>query len=66
MVSRSLTKTELQKSQLKHKQLPPQMEFAILQKDTLKSVHYLIEHEEVSSNQNHDSHPILVADYGTA
>ena len=64
MLSRSFTKTELQINQLKHKQLPPQIDFAILQNNTLKPVHYLIKHEEILPHQKHDSHPIL-ADYGT-
>ena len=64
MLSRSFTKAELQINQLKHKQLPPQTDFAILQEDTLKPVHYLIKHEELLPHQKHDSHPIL-ADYGT-
>ena len=64
MLSRSFTKAELQLNQLKHKQLPPQIDFTILQNDTLKSVHYLIKHEEILPHQNHDSHPIL-AEYGT-
>ena len=64
MLSRSFTKAELQINQLKHKQLPPQIDFAILQNDTLKPVHYLIKHEELLPHQKHDSHPIL-ADYGT-
>ena len=64
MLSRSFTKTELQLKQLKHKQLPPQIDFAILQNDKLKPVHYLIKHEEILPHQKHDSHPIL-ADYGT-
>ena len=64
MLSRSFTKAELQINQLKHKQLPPQIDFAILQHDTLKPVHYLIKHEEILPHQKHDSHPIL-ADYGT-
>ena len=34
MLSRSLTKTELQLNQLKHKQLTPQLDFAILQKNS--------------------------------
>ena len=49
---------------MKHKQLPPQIDFAILQDSTLKPVQYLIKHEEVIPHQKHDSHPIL-ADYGT-
>ena len=64
MLSRSFTKAELQINQLKHKQLPTQIDFAILQNKTLKPVHYLIKHEEVLPHQKHDSHPIL-ADYGT-
>ena len=64
MLSRSFTKAELQINQTKHKQLPPQIDFAILQNDTLKPVHYLIKHEEILPHQKHDSHPFL-ADYGT-
>ena len=40
------------------------MDFALLQNDTLKPVHYLIKHEEILPHQKHDSHPIL-ADYCT-
>ena len=64
MLSRSFTKAELQLNQLKHKHLPPQIDFALLQDNTLKPVHYLIRHEEIVPYQKHDSHPIL-ADYGT-
>ena len=63
MLSRSFTKTELQLNQIKHKQVPSRIDFAILQ-NTLTPVHYLIKHEEVLPHQKHDSHPIL-ADYGT-
>ena len=49
---------------MKHKQLSPQIDFAILKAVTIKPVHYLIKHEEVLPHQEHDSHPIL-ADYGT-
>ena len=63
MLSRSFTKAELQLNQLKHKHLPPQIDFALLQDNTLKPVHYLIKHEEILPHQKHDSHPIL--DYGT-
>ena len=55
---------EVQLNQLKHKQLPPQIDFALLQNNTLKPVHYLIKHEENLPHQKDDSHPIL-ADYGT-
>ena len=64
MLSRSFTKAELQLNQLKHKQLPPQIDFALLQDNTLKPVHYLITHEEILPHQKHDSHLIL-ADYCT-
>ena len=64
MLSRSFTKAELQLNQIKHKHLPPQIDFALLQDNTLKPVHYLIKHEELLPHQKHDSHPIL-ADYGT-
>ena len=64
MLSRSFTKAELQLNQLKHKQFPPQIDFALLQNGTLQPVHYLIKHEEILPHQKHDSHPILT-DYGT-
>ena len=64
MLSRSFTKTELQVNQLNQKQLPPQIDFAILQNNSLTPVHYLIQHEETLPHQNHDSHPVL-ADYGS-
>ena len=64
MLSRSFTKAELKLNQLKHKQLPPQIDSALLQDGTLKPVHYLIKHEEILPHQKHDSRPIL-ADYGT-
>ena len=64
MLSHSSTKTELQPNQHKHKQLPPQVDFVILQDHTLKHVHYLIKHEEILPHQKHDVYPIL-AGYGT-
>ena len=64
IISRSFTKAELQLNQLKHKQLPPQIDFALLQNGTLKPVHYLIKHEEILPHQKPDSQPNL-ADYGT-
>ena len=42
MLSRSFTKPQLQQNQLKHKQPPQQIDFAILQNGTLKPVRYLI------------------------
>ena len=62
--SRSFTKPELQINHSKHKQLPTQIDFAILQNSTLKPVHNVIEHEEVLPHRKLDSHPII-ADYGT-
>ena len=64
MLSRSFTKAELQINQLKHEQLPSQSEFAVLQNNALKPVHYLIKFEKVLPHQKHESHP-KVADYGT-
>ena len=64
ILSRPFTKAELQLNQLKHKQLPLQIDFALLPNGTLRPVHYLIKHEEILPHQKHDSHPIL-ADYGT-
>ena len=64
MLSRSFAKAELQLNQLKHKQLPPQIDFALLQNGILKPVRYLIKHEEILPHQKHDSQPIL-ADYDT-
>ena len=49
---------------MEHKQLPPQIDYAIQQINILKPVQYLLKYEEVLPHQNHDSHPIL-ADYGT-
>ena len=63
MLSRFFTKAELQLNQLKHKQLPSQIDFALLQNGTLKPLHYLIKHEEILPQQKHDSDPIL-AEYG--
>ena len=51
MLSRSFTKTELHLKQLKLKQLPPQIDLAILQDNAPKPVHYLIKHEEVLPHQ---------------
>ena len=42
LLNRSFIETELQINQLKHKQLPLQIDFAVLQDSTLKPVHYLI------------------------
>ena len=63
MLSRSVTKNELQLNQFEHKQLPPQKDFAITN-NSLTPVHYLIQHEENLPHEKHDSHPIL-PEYGT-
>ena len=42
--------------QLKQKQLPTQLDFAIF----LTTVHYLIQHEEILPHQKLDSHPLLL------
>ena len=50
MLSRFFTKAELQLNQLKHKQLPLQIDFALLQNGTLKPVHYLIKHKDTKKS----------------
>ena len=62
MLSRTFTKEQLQVHQLRHKQLPPQIDFSIMKDNQLKPVHYLVKHEK-KYNQKNDCHPIL-ADYG--
>ena len=63
MLSRTFTKEQFQIHQLRHKQLPPQIDFSIMKDNQLKPVHYLVKHEEIKYNQKNDCHPIL-ADYG--
>ena len=46
MLSRTFTKEQLQVHQLRHKQLPPQIDFSIMKDNQLKPVHYLVKHEE--------------------
>ena len=62
MLSRTSTKEQLQIHQLRHKQLPPRIDFPIMKDDQVKPVQYLVKHEEIKDNQNNDCHPIL-ADY---
>ena len=62
MLSRTFTKEQFQIHQLKHKQLPPQIDFAIMKDNQFKPVHYLVKHEEIKYSQKNDCHPIL-ADY---
>ena len=61
MLSRSFTKTELQLNheQNKHKQLPPQIDFVILQKNSPTPVHYLIQHGKIL-HQNKILNPFLL------
>ena len=49
--SRTFTKEQLQLHQLRHKQLPPQIDFSIMKDNLLKPVHYLVKHEEIKYNQ---------------
>ena len=65
MLSRTFTKEQLQKHQIRHKQLPPQIDFSIMNDNQLKPVYYLVKHEEINYHQKNDCHPIL-ADYGEA
>ena len=47
MFSRTFTEEQLQLHQLRHKQLPPQIDFTIMKDNKLKPVHYLVKHEEI-------------------
>ena len=47
MLSRSFTKEQLQIHHLRHKQLPPQIDFSIMKDNQPKPVHYLVKHEEI-------------------
>ena len=54
MLSRTFTKEQLQLHQLRHKQLPPQINFSIMKDNQLKPVqpvHYFAKHEEIIYNQ---------------
>ena len=62
MLSRTFTIEQLQRHQVRHKQLPPRNDFSITKDNQLKPVYYLVKHEEIKYNKN-DCHPIL-ADYG--
>ena len=42
MLSRTFTKEQLQVHQIRHKQLPPQIDFSIMKDNQLKPVHYLV------------------------
>ena len=51
MLSRTFTKEQLQIHQLRHKQLPPQINFSILKDDQFKPIHYLVNYEELKYNK---------------
>ena len=51
MLSRAFTNEQLQIHQLRHKQLPPQIDFSIMKDNQLKPVHYLVKNEEMKYNQ---------------
>ena len=64
ILSRDFSSINSQEVQIKHKTLPPQIEFARMQPDnTIKQTHYLVQHEDVLPTQKNDSHLIL-ADLG--
>ena len=50
MLSRTFTKEQLQIHQLRHQQLPPQIDFSIMKKDHLKPVHFSVKFEEIKYN----------------
>ena len=51
MLSRIFTKEQLQIHQLRHKQLPPQIDFSVMKDIQLKPIHYLVKNEEIKYNQ---------------
>ena len=59
MLSRTFTKEQLQSHQLRHKHLPPQIDFSILKDNQLKPVHYLVKHEKIKYKQKNYCHLIL-------
>ena len=66
MLSRSFFQKELQPNHVKHKHLPPQVLFEILNSDDqikLKPVHYLVEIQTVPPSLKDDYHPGL-PDFG--
>ena len=61
MLSRDFSSINSTSPQLKHKTLPPHIEFVQLNpNNTLEETHYLVQHEEVLPTQKNDSHPIVV------
>ena len=51
MLSRTFTKEQLQLHQLRHKQLPPQIDFSIMKDNQPKPVHFSVKHEEIKYNE---------------
>ena len=51
MLPRTFTKKQLQIHQVRHKQLPPQINFSIMKDNQLKPVQYLMKHEEIKYNK---------------
>ena len=51
MLSRTFSKEQLQMHRLRHKQLPPQIDFSIMKDNQFKPVNYLVKHEENKFNQ---------------
>ena len=47
MLLRTFTKKQLQTHQLRHKQVPPQINFSIMKDKQLKPVHSLVKHEVI-------------------
>ena len=64
MLSRDLSPITNEMWQLQHKTIPPYFEFVQLKPiNSLKQIHYLVEHGDVIPTQNKYFHPILV-EYG--
>ena len=51
VLSGTFTKEQLQINELRHKQLPPQIDFSIMKDNQLKPVHFSVKHEEIKYNQ---------------
>ena len=64
MPGRSFSQEALQLHQVKHKQIPPQFQFATLNQDNhIISLHHLVRNEIVLPSQKDDCHQIP-ADFG--
>ena len=51
VLSRTFTKEQVQVHQLRHKQLPPQIDFSIMKNNQLRPVHCSVKHEEIKYNK---------------